>query len=155
MEELRKENQRRMWSSLEMGTVKRAIVVFLVTLLIVCIFSMARFREPEPRMIMCGLMTLIIAPFLIFYLVRLINILRQAEKYVFCQAVLDKPHASLSRDMFYFSVVLKDADGKEFMADTHGIFANRSLFGPQLEDYVNRTVTVAHNPATGMVVVIG
>ena len=134
---------------------KRNILIYVILLPILYIFSLARFRAPEPRIWMDIIMTLLIVPFLIFYLVRLVNILRQAEKYIFCQAVLDKPHTSLSRDMFYFSVVLKGADGKEFMTDTHAIFANRSLFGPQLEDYVNQTVTIAHNPATGMVVVIG
>ena len=155
MEALQKENRRRLWNSLEMGDVKRNILIFVILLPIFYIFSMARFRDPEPRIWMDVIMTLLILPFLIFYLVRLVNILRQAENYLFCQAVLDKPHASLNRDMFYFSVVLKGADGKEFMTDTHAIIANRILVGPQLEDYVNQTVTVAYNPATGMVVVIG
>lgn len=155
MEERRKENQRRMWTSLEMGDVKRNIVVFLIFLPVFWTLAIAKFRDPEPRLLMCVFTTLLVAPFLIFYIVRLVNILRKAEEYVFCQAVLDTPHASLNHDLYYFSVVLKGADGREFMADTHAIFATRSLFGPQLEDYVNRTVTVAHNPATGMVVVIG
>lgn len=41
------------------------------------------------------------------------------------------------------------------MTDTHSIFYARGLVGLLLEDYVNRTVTIAYNEETGMVVVIG
>lgn len=155
MEEKRKENQRILWNSLEMGGVKRNIIIYLILLPIFCALSFVRLRDPEAQMIMCAVMALLIAPFLIFYLARLVRILLRAEEYVFCRTILSKPHASLNRDLFYFSVVLKDKGGKEFMTDTHAIFANRSLFDSLLENYVNQEVAVAYNPVTGMVVVIG
>lgn len=155
MEELRKENQQRLWNSLEMGDVKRNIVTFLVMMPIMWAIAVARVRQPEAQTLMLLLMAALVLPYLVFYVVRMVRILLHAEKYVFCQTKLTKPHNSLNHRLYYFSVVLKDGQGKEFMADTHAIFANRNLFGPQLEDYVNQTVTVAHNPVTGMVVVIG
>lgn len=155
MEELRKENQRRLWDSLEMKDVKRQILTVLIVLPLVGAIAIARSRYEEVRWIMAGVTGLIMLPYLLFYVIRIVRILSQAEKYVFCQTTLTKPHTSLNHRQFYFSVVLKDANGKEFMADTHAIFTTRGIFDLQLEDYINKTVTVAHNPATGMIVIMG
>lgn len=155
MEEKRKENQHRLWHSLEMGDVKRNILITLIVMPLIGVIAAARIHDTEGKWLMAGLVAVFMLPYLLFYLIRMFSILNQAEKYIFCQAELTKPHASLNHDLFYFSVVLKDENGKEFMADTHAIFGSRSIFGLQMEDYVNQTVTVAHNPATGMVVVIG
>lgn len=155
MEELRKENRRRLWNSLEMKDVKRNLLVVLIAFPLIGLIATARINDAEGKLAMSVIVAALMLPYLLFYLIRLVRILLQAEQYVFCRTTLTKPHTSLIHWLFYFSVVLKDENGKEFMADTHAIFQTRSIFGLQVEDYANRTVTVAHNPATGMVVVIG
>ena len=55
----------------------------------------------------------------------------------------------------YFTVVIEDAEGNRFPANTHDIFYTHSITGLSLEDYVNKTVEVGYNTETGQVVVIG
>lgn len=60
------------------------------------------------------------------------------------------------RDSIKFRVLLEDADGHKFVADTHSIFSTHKDFsGLGFEDYVNQKVTIAYNEETGNVVVIG
>lgn len=54
-----------------------------------------------------------------------------------------------------FWVVIEDEDGSKEVVSTNRIFFYGGLESPQLKDYVNRTVTIAYNPATGSVAVIG
>lgn len=155
MEEKRKEIRRKLWNSLEMGEVKRNLLIFLIAFPLLAWFATGRVYQPEAKLFMLGITAVLLLPYLLFYGVRMFNILHRPEHYVFCQTTLEKPHASLNHRRFYFSVVLTDEKGKVFMADTHGIFSTRGLFSLQMEDYVGRTVTVGYNPTTGMVVVIG
>ena len=95
-------------------------------------------------------------PILIFCAWRTISIFRRAESYHFCKAQLCNPKGGRIRDTIRFLVVLRGADGFPFTAYTHSIFhTHRSSFGPALEDYANREVTLAYNEETGQVVVIG
>ena len=60
------------------------------------------------------------------------------------------------RESIKFRVVLEDAEGCKFVADTHSIFStHKDLTGLGFEDYVNQEVTIAYNEETGNVVVIG
>jgi len=60
------------------------------------------------------------------------------------------------RDSIKFRVVLEDADGYKFVADTHSIFStHKDFMGLGFEDYVNQEATIAYNEETGYVVVIG
>ena len=53
-------------------------------------------------------------------------------------------------------MLLEDADGYKFVADTHSIFSTHGdLTGLGFEDYVNQEVTIAYNEETENVVVIG
>ena len=91
----------------------------------------------------------------IYTLWRGIRICRKPDSYIFCTAVLYQPHRSDWRKAMYFTVVIEDAEGNRFPANTHAIFFTYSLTGLLLEDYVNKTVEVGYNTETGQVVVIG
>ena len=90
-----------------------------------------------------------------FHLWLVIRICRKPDSYIFCTAVLYQPHRSDWRKAMYFTVVIEDAEGNRFPANTHAIFFTYSLTGLLLEDYVNKTVEVGYNMETGHVVVIG
>lgn len=155
MEELRKENRRRLWNSLEMGEVKRTIVMILVVVPLVWFLGTGQMNHPEAKWFALGLLAVFFVPYLVFYLYRMVCILDRPEAYHFCEATLHRPQSSFNRRLFYFSVVIRDEEGMEFMTNTHAIFGVRNLIGPRMEDYVDRTVTMAYNKVTGMVVVIG
>ena len=90
-----------------------------------------------------------------FHLWLVIRICRKPHSYIFCSAVLNQPHRSDWINAMYFTVVIEDAEGNRFPANTHAIFFTYSLTGLLLEDYVNKTVEVGYNMETGHVVVIG
>lgn len=90
-----------------------------------------------------------------FHLWLVIRICRKPDSYIFCSAVLNQPHRSDWINAMYFTVVIEDAEGNRFPANTHHIFFTHSLTGLLLEDYVNKTVEVGYNMETGHVVVIG
>lgn len=86
------------------------------------------------------------------------KIFRWPEYYRQCQCTL----SSLNTPTFFnfwkaaaFFVVVEDEDGNQEVVSTNNIFFPSGFESPQLRDYVNRTVTIAYNPATGSVVVIG
>ena len=151
----RKEIQARLRHSLEF---KRLWNYFIVTTVILSLFALFTvLKNPEAgwgiAAIIYGLM---LAPYLIFCMIRTINIFRRAERYAFCKATLATPHGGLMRDTIYFTALVIDPDTDEkFFADTHAIFFSRGIFQPLMDDYANATVTLAVNRETGMVVVIG
>lgn len=145
--DIKSENRRRLLDSLEVHCLARDIVI---TLLLTPFFVLVS-RDAITK----WLMVITLSPFLIFYLVRLINILDKAEHYQFYKTTLTQPHQNLLAKSMYFTVTLTDNHGVSFTKDTHAIFACHGSVGPLLEDYVNRDVTIACNSNTDMVVVIG
>jgi hypothetical protein len=67
---------------------------------------------------------------------------------------LDQPHGAW-RDQVYFTVELKESDGSSKTVNTRAIFSLHDIIRPRMEDYINKTVTVAYNIDTNMTVVIG
>lgn len=146
----------RLWNSLDMHWVKVNTVMILVVFGIIGLIYSLRIPEPGLRWQLVGIMfLLVVAPWLVFYLWRTVSIFRRAEEYIFCKCCLSQPRGGSLKHSIRFTVVLTDSDGSKFAANTHSIFSTRSICGLGLEDYVNKTVTVAYNPSTGSVVVIG
>lgn len=102
------------------------------------------------------ILAICLLPYLIFCLWRSFRIFRKCEHYRFQKAKLSQPHSGWPRGMMYFTVILENpADGGKFLADTRPIFNSHSCFGLGLEDYINKTITIAYNEETENVVVIG
>ena len=131
---------------------------FIVTAVILSLFLLfAVWRNPGEGIGLAAIIYgVLIAPYLIFCIIRTVNIFRRAGDYAICKATLSQPHGGLLRDTMYFTALVIDPDtGEKFFADTHAIFFTRGIFQPLMEDYANTTVTLAVNRETGMVVVIG
>ena len=139
----KKQIRQRLRDSLEM----QAVISYLVIALILVIFCI---------LLGTAIVTAICSmPLLIFCLVRTVRIFLKPESYHFCKTKLSNPKGGNIRHTIRFAVLLEDSTGKKFVANTHSIFYTNGFMGPLLEDYVNKTVTVAYNEETGMVVVIG
>ena len=152
----RKLIRERLWNSLDMHWIKTNTVMIAVVYGIIALIYSLRIPEPGLRWQLVGIMfLLVVMPWLVFYLWRTIRIFRKAEEYTFCKCCLSQPKGGNLKHSIRFTVILTDSEGRKFAADTHSIFSTRSTFGLGLEDYVNKTVTVAYNEETGMVVVIG
>ena len=153
-----KEIRDRLRDSLEMQAVIRYLIIGMILAVFCIVLGMSELRYLETgfRVLGTAIVTAICPlPILIFSLVRIIRIFRKPESYHFCKTTLSNPKGGNLRHTIRFAVLLEDSKGKKFMADTHSIFYTSGLIGPLLEDYVNRTVTIAYNEETGMVVVIG
>lgn len=145
--EIKSENRRRLLDSLEVRCVIRDFFIILAAAGLFTLVS----RDATGKTVFL----IVCAVFLIFYLIRVLSILRKADSYRFYRAELTQPHRRFPLKSMYFTVVLEDGDGTKHVLETHAIFAYHGLAGPLMKDYVNRTVTIAHNRETGMVVVIG
>ena len=156
-----KEIRQKLWHSLDMAYVKMWLFVAAVcTLIMWAFFWLTIQRHPyhstEQVVMFWVTIAIVISPILVFCIIRTVNIFRCPGSYHFCKTVLCNPRGGSIRDTIRFTVLIEDADGDKFAADTHSIFTtHRSMFGPALEDYVNRTVTAAYNEETGQVVIIG
>ena len=155
-----KEIRRQLWYSLDMAYVKLYLFVCAVCIplsLLIGWISTRDYYLQEFRAPIIWAVTLIaVGPFLLFCIIRTINIFRCPGSYHFCKTVLCNPKGGSLRDTIKFTVLIEDADGDKFAANTHSIFTTHtSMFGLGFEDYVNRTVTAGYNEETGQVIIIG
>ena len=156
-----KEIRRQLWHSLDMAYVKMWLfVAALCTLIMWVFFRLTIQRDPyhttEQVVMFWVTIAIVITPILVFCIIRTFNIFHHVESYHFCKANLCNPKGGSLRDTIKFTVLIEDADGDKFAANTHSIFhTHTGWFTPGFEDYVNQTVTVGYNEETGQVVVIG
>ena len=157
----KKEIRQKLWHSLDMAHVKMWLFVAAVSTLIMWVFFRLTIqRDPyystEQVVMFWVTIAIAIGPILVFCAIRTINIFRHAESYHFCKTVLCNPKGGSIRDTIKFTVLIEDADGNKFAANTHSIFTtHKIMFGLGFEDYVNHTVTAGYNEETGQVVIIG
>ena len=138
-----------LWHSIEMHTIRRDFLLYLA--LFGLMWLMAVPGDTGPAV----LMLLFLIPILVFYIWRTICIFRNPEGYIFSKCELTQPHSNFWLKMMFFTVRIELPNGRVDYVDTHAIFAAHGIAEPRMEDYVNRTATIAYNPSTGMVVVIG
>lgn len=154
-----KEIRSDLWHSLDMAFVKMFLFwtsVFTAIVFLVMFFSSKGMLPQERWAVMITIPTMILLPILIFCAWRTFRIFRAVESYTFCTTKLSNPMGGRLRDTIKFRVVLEDAEGYKFVADTHSIFSTHQDFtGLGFEDYVNQNVTIAYNEETACVVVIG
>ena len=150
------QNKERLRSSLEMQALWRNLIIALaIAVPVTLIYAIA----DSPKYFFWSFAGLIfgviVAPIALFCIIRTICIYRCPDQYIFCKGVLAQPHGGFWRDSIFYTVVLEDPeDGRKFFVDTHAIFNARGGH-PSLEEYTNKTVTIAYNRETEMVVVIG
>ena len=155
----KKEICRDLWHSLDMAFVKLFLfrtAVISAIFFVVMLFA-SRGMMPQERWPILGtMMAICFLPILIFCAWRTFRTFQSAESYIFCTAKLSNPMGGRFRDSIKFRVLLEDADGHKFVADTHSIFStHKDFMGLGFENYVNQNITIAYNEETGNVVVIG
>ena len=153
------EIRRELWHSLDMANVKVWLFWTVVMAAIECLMAFLAtggLTAGENAAVLVMMLAISILPIWAFCIWRTFRIFQAAESYIFCTTKLSNPMGGRLRDSIKFRVVLEDADGCKFVADTHSIFQTHTGFGGfGLEDYVNQQVTIAYNEETENVVVIG
>lgn len=147
--------RQRLQASLELTCARNNLILYAAAAPVMTLVTIFATGHPEFWPLAVALSLALFLPFIIFYALRIARIFRSPEHYRFCRCVLAQPHPGFLRHTMYYTVLLEDPDGRKFPADTHAIFYARGSFGPTVEDFTNKTVTIAYNPETDMVVVVG
>ena len=150
-----KKNRQQLSASLEVGCIRRDLILSGVLVAAAIIVFQFRFDGISFK---AGsvLVALFTAPIFGYWLWHLHQIYSSPEEYCFYHCTLTSPHQKLwTRGMMYFTVIIEDPEEGTLARDTNAIFTSYGLVGPLMEDYLNQTVTIAYNRETGMVVVIG
>ena len=97
-----------------------------------------------------------ILPFFAYEYYKYKSLFKDIDKYELCDAKLDRPSTSyFVRGAIYYTVAFKTADGETVTADTRAMWSSSPLAQNQLEEYNNKTVTLAYDKENDRLVVIG
>ena len=152
--------RRELRDSLDMAVLRRDLILVLLVdaiCLVIFAFPAGGFLTREFLLVAALICGITIIPVLCYSIWVAVKIFRNPEGYIFGKCRLSQPHqCKMARGAMYFTVVLEDPrDGGKYILNTRPIFASYGIAGPLLEEYINKTVTVAYNEDTEAVVVIG
>ena len=91
-----------------------------------------------------------ILPLFLYFLYKLVEIFLYINCYSFTETVLDCPRQGYKGAM-YFTVTLRDRQGREVKVDTRHIFSQGT---PNFEEYANQRALIGYNDKTEQVVVV-
>ena len=154
---VKSEIRQKLWESLDMHCLRWELTFSVVVVAIALAIPgvMGGFRDPSYWLMVAVVAGLTLLPLFGYALWLYCRIFREAESYRFYSAKLTMPHGSkFVRGGLYFTVVLEDSDGGKYVVNTRSIFAPNGLAPLHLEDYLNKTVTIAYNEETEMVLVL-
>lgn len=155
--ENRKTIIRQISQSLDMAVYRREILAWTIGVALGLIYGLARFRDYEMEVFLTflGIVLVIVTPLLGISAYRIYRLLREPEEYFFTRAKLVSPH---QKNGFHhglcFTVIIQDPEEGTLAADTNPIFFARGFEEPLMEHYLDKTVPIAYNRSTGMVVVL-
>ncbi len=135
------------------------LVIDLGVILLISMFSLPLIFEVEDSktgfeifMVLLLSFSLIFVPFILYYVIRNIRLLKDVENYTFHETEFKEIN-----DFFktmYFTIVINH-DNKKIKVDTRAIFyGGFAAFLPKVSEFINKKVLVAYNAQTEKVVVI-
>ena len=151
------EIRKQLWRSLDLQCLRRDLVMVCIVVPLVLLPSgcAVGFQYPGYWRMAAMVFAIVMLPMAGYGLWLILRVYRSSEYYTFYEAKLVQPHGSWYVRAMYFTVVLEDPENGTFFVNTRPIFQTYGLFGPMMEDYLNKTVTIAYNEESGNVVVIG
>lgn len=105
--------------------------------------------------ICAAVFAVIFAPFPLYSLYRYRELFRNLDEYRVYTATLDHPSTShLYRGAIYYTVTLRTPDGFTTQTDTKPLFHSGAFATFPLEDYNNKTVTIAYKESEDLLVIL-
>ena len=98
--------------------------------------------------------TLIYAPILIYYAVRMHGLMRDCEGYALVEAVLDAPQSGFGRGRIYFTATFKTEDGHTLSRETRAVFSTSIMTSRYFGDFTRCRALVAYHKERDELVVI-
>lgn len=148
---------RQIKNSLDMAVYRRDLIGTAIGAGLGLLFGWAKLREygPDTVWIFVAFTLVLLSPLFAVTGYRMWKLLREPEEYFFTRAKLVSPHQkNWFKYGLCFTVVIEDPEEGTLAADTNPIFFARGFEEPLMEHYLDRTVPIAYNRATGMVVVL-
>lgn len=104
--------------------------------------------------LLMGVLFILLGPFMIYYLYRIIYLIKNFDNYQFLIVEFKNMHAGLF-NRAYFTVCFEES-GKKISLDTRSIFLVNifNFIYPNFEDYLNQKVKIAYNKENEEIVVI-
>ena len=135
---------------------KKELTLWIILLLFFEIISLPLlFLEAKESVVLPIFILLCIVPVIVYYIIKIRNIRKYFNDYVYYEVVLDKVQNSFFRSRVYFVVSINN-DGKNKKYDTRRMFSTSIMdfiYYP-LEDYNNKKMLVAYNPKLEEVVLV-
>ncbi|MBR2048695.1 MAG: hypothetical protein IJ960_08885 [Oscillospiraceae bacterium] len=144
-------------NSLDRRVYRKMILALVIAAGLGGIYGIVTYRDYDPltTQIYFAAMALIILPCIGFWWWKIQTLYREPEEYFFTRARLAAPHQrKWHQKGLSFTVIIDHPELGTLAADTNPIFWPWGIDEPKLETYLDKTVTVGYNSATGMVVVI-
>lgn len=144
-------------NSVEVRAKKWSLIEFLCLDIFWGLLLLIPDKDSVSKALFCLLYFLVMLPLTVWYVYRIVQIFLYPECYTFTEALLDQPHQNpnsggrWSSGSLYFTVILRDRQGREIQVDTESIF---STSDPCFDDYVNKKALIGYNDKTQRVVVI-
>lgn len=133
---------------------KELYFCLFVLCFILLLFSPLIFLNLEIAITLIILSILCTIPFVLYFIIKIHNLKKYFDDYVYFEVVLDKINSSY-RGRVYFTVTFIYSNTK-YICDTREIFSTRAIdfiYFP-LENYANKKVIVAFNPKLDEVVLV-
>ncbi len=134
----------------------KLILSFYIGLLVLgCIFGVVVFwgfpkEQPKAILYVTILFTTCYLPAVIYYVWKIVNIVKRYESYFYCETILSEPHSERGRYYFDVSVNLY---GTKIKSKTATIFNDSSSYA-SVNDWMNKKVIVAYDSENDMVLVV-
>lgn len=146
-------NYERLKNSVEVRSCGRDCLIFgIITAVysLIVTLPVKRYGGSGDTAVLWMLYLLVILPFFLYMIYKLVEVFLYINYYTFTEVVLDRPRQGYKGAM-YFTVILRDRQGRELEADTRQIFSRGN---PNFEDYVNQRALIGYNDKTERVVVV-
>ncbi len=99
------------------------------------------------------LYTVFYAPMILFHAVRLRNLLKRSDDYVYGRATLSEFHTAW-RGHFYFCVEFSDERGQRYRGETASFFHASAFALADFEEWHGKSVELAFDPETERMIVL-
>ena len=153
----RKETIRRIRQSVDFMVYRRILIAMGIGLGLGLLYGWGMMREYEFAVfgMFLGILVLVFSVPCAIWGYRMWKLFRAPEEYYFTHVKLTSFRQCWWPRGMCFTVVIDHPEEGTVAVSTNPIFRPTGWEQPLLQDYMNKTVTVAYNRETGMVVVIG
>ena len=144
-------NYKNIVASVDFRYGRRQTLIMALTSAVALLVARLKYPDPEALRVFLILWALLMAPVVLWCLIRWLEIFIKPDGYVFFTAKLDQPNLAYRRGIYY-TVTGADREGRPIVANTRRMFGY--VFEPNFEEYNNLQVLAGYNQRTGRLIIV-